>query len=1232
MKILQLRFQNLNSLTGEWHIDFTDPAYSADGIFAITGPTGAGKTTILDAICLAIYGRTPRLERITQSDNQILSRQTGECFAEVTFATNSGTYRCHWSQHCAGRKPDGKLQNPKHEIADADSGRILESKLRDVQQRVETVTGMNFDQFTRAMLLAQGSFAAFLQASPDQRAPILEQITGTDIYSRISMHIHQCSREQRLILEDLSKQLSGIQLLSDDELAELKQQQQTHQQQLAVLQPKIEHNRNARQWLERLDTLGQQLGNIEQEQQKLAQRQQAFIPEQQRLDAAERAQNLIAAYSELSSERRNQQQAQTALEQANETLPIQQKALDNASKKVEQATTHLAAQQKTYDDIQPTLQQVRLLDQQISDAAEPLAQSQAQLSAQRTKLQQQQTDAGQNNTALDTLDKQQQTLTAQLESSAHDADLNQQLAAIRQQINHYQAGQKPHTTQAEKVAHCAQQQRQAAIAVAQSEQAWQSAKDTQQQAEQHLAAQHEQHQKLLDGHTLNHWREQGEQTREHIHALERLQENLAQHDQANQARQRIHASLAELAQQQQTLEAAQQQYRDARDHWKKQIRLLEPLVGFRQAFDNLSDLRSALKDGEPCPLCGSEHHPYHDDSNPIASDIEQRLSDAQQQHAAAEQQFNDSRIDLAKLIEKHSQHKQQLDEQQQRLSDLQQHIAERLSDIKTTLDHDDPQLTAQVMALLDEQQRNLADISTRIRQGEHSEQSLQQAQEALSKAQASVQQAHSVHQQAQSTQSQCANNHQREQALLVQYQQAQQHTLLELKDLLQPYGVRIENDSAQLAPVLDDLEQRSQQWQNRQRQLQATREQYAKAEQRAQYLNEQITELSQALQRQQSNHDEQQSTQQRRINKRQALLGNEQPDSKEQQLKQNIQHARQALDSAKDSAQQLQRDVHNLQQRIDELRSAITQRSEHITHLEADFLEQCQTQQFSDEAAFLAAQLPYEVRQQLSTQAKALHDEQLRLNTKEQEVRTALEQEREKALTSASREALSSEQQELEAAQSTAQQQLGAIDQQLKTNQQRQASHAEQLARISAQQRECTRWENLNGLIGSADGKKYRNFAQGLTFDIMIGHANLELGKMTDRYLLIRSDDPEEQLVLNVIDNYQAGEIRATRNLSGGESFIISLALALGLSQMASQKVRIDALFLDEGFGTLDEDALDIALDTLSNLNQQGKLIGIISHVGALKERISTQIRVTPTSSGRSKLTGPGCHKIADAR
>lgn len=201
MRIDTLTLCNINALRGRWHIDFT--ALAGSGIFAITGPTGAGKSTILDALCLALYGQTPRLGKITQSHNALMTRHSGECSAEIVISVDGKRYRIYWGQKRAHGKADGKLQNPRHEIADADSGAILEDKTSRTVQRVEALTGLNFERFVRAVLLAQGQFAAFLHAGGDERAPILEQITGTAIYTRLSIAAHARYQEARETLNQL---------------------------------------------------------------------------------------------------------------------------------------------------------------------------------------------------------------------------------------------------------------------------------------------------------------------------------------------------------------------------------------------------------------------------------------------------------------------------------------------------------------------------------------------------------------------------------------------------------------------------------------------------------------------------------------------------------------------------------------------------------------------------------------------------------------------------------------------------------------------------------------------------------------------------------------------------------------------------------------------------------------------------------------------------------------------
>ena len=269
---------------------------------------------------------------------------------------------------------------------------------------------------------------------------------------------------------------------------------------------------------------------------------------------------------------------------------------------------------------------------------------------------------------------------------------------------------------------------------------------------------------------------------------------------------------------------------------------------------------------------------------------------------------------------------------------------------------------------------------------------------------------------------------------------------------------------------------------------------------------------------------------------------------------------------------------------------------------------------------------PLNGRAELAATAKDLDERQTDLKARQKDRETRLATEMARKVTDKSLEELEPQFKEQEDALKELRDIIAGLKHKLSENAAAKERIKEKQTAIEAQKKECRRWENLHELIGSADGKKYRNFAQGLTFEMMIGHANRQLQKMTDRYLLIRDD--AQPLELNVVDNYQAGEIRSTKNLSGGESFIVSLSLALGLSHMASKNVRVDSLFLDEGFGTLDEEALDTALETLAGLQQDGKLIGVISHVPALKERISTQIQVTPQTGGRSQISGPGCSRL----
>ena len=223
MKILIIHLRNINSIKGELVIDLTDRRYEESGIFAITGPTGSGKTTILDAVTLALYGRTPRIASIVKTTNEVMTRGEGDCLAEVTFRASGGIYKAFWSQRRARAKAEGALQTVQKRLEKFDENQqwVVIATMGATASKVEELTGMDFDRFTRSVLLAQGSFTAFLKSKPDDRAVTLEKLTGTEIYSEISKAVQVRCSQERQALTQLEQQRDAVHLLSDEARTDL---------------------------------------------------------------------------------------------------------------------------------------------------------------------------------------------------------------------------------------------------------------------------------------------------------------------------------------------------------------------------------------------------------------------------------------------------------------------------------------------------------------------------------------------------------------------------------------------------------------------------------------------------------------------------------------------------------------------------------------------------------------------------------------------------------------------------------------------------------------------------------------------------------------------------------------------------------------------------------------------------------------------------------------------------
>lgn len=1228
MRILQIRLKNLNSLVGEWEVDLTHPAYASDGIFAITGPTGAGKTTLLDAICLALYGRTPRLSKVGKSGNEIMARQRGECFAEVTFETPAGRYRCHWSQHRARRKAGGDLQVPKHEIANADTGEIFETKLRGVAEQIEALSGMDFDRFTRSMLLAQGGFAAFLQAAPDERAPLLEQITGTEIYSRISMRVHEQRGEVRKTLERLQATLDGLAPLPLEEERRLAAALAEEVEQQAQLARRIAWHSHAVQWQEGIARLEQMAQTLSGERERLNARLATFAPDQVRLADANRALELGAVHASLSGLRQAYRADEETLAACQALLPARLDALAQADTVLTAGQVRLDAAKTAQRAGLPLLQKVRALDVKIEAAAEPLAALTAAVTAQSATLETLQARYQQDVAEQETKASALHGVLADLHASAADEALVAQLGVLRERFDtlaRQRSGlddKRRQISDAESRLLAATAQWEA-LSAALTEQ--QLAQCRQQAA---LQARQESGRQVLAGQPLADWRKRQATVFEQRAIIERalagVQLKVAATRDADVQRglqERLSSSLAVCA-----LEMAAQLERQCGLETERD--LLETQVTLLQSIEDLEAARHRLQDGEPCPLCGALTHPFAAGNVPAPDATRQRLSQVKHDLSEVMQAVGQLKVQQATMTTELAQSGRELQRLMASAGEARDRVEASCAQLpaKWGIGANDPQLATVLEKWQQLNREEIESINKTLNEVDAIERNIIELRDGLEHAVAATAQAEKAAQAAAHHKSTIAQSLEglKQEAGAGAAQVADSFKGLE--QTVRAFGIA-RLDEAEVEAVFEALRVRRERWLTCQQTRTELERALAALAQRIALRAEQIDRTTQALAQQKGQQIEALRQRQGLIEVRQDLFGARRVDEEEAALAEAIDSAEHALTGQRQLREAAAQALAQLRSRLAETARTAAEKSQALLLAEADWLRQLAAQGFASESAYLLAALPEDERKPLLIQAQALARDDAALVARVEENRLALAAERHKHCTDLSLSELQVALAALQVAHQTSVESAGAVRQQLHANQMLRDKAQAQLAAIEAQRLECERWDRLHELIGSADGKKFRNFAQGLTFERVIDHANQQLQRMSDRYLLVR--DAALPLELNVVDSYQAGEVRSTKNLSGGESFIVSLALALGLAQMASRNVRVDSLFLDEGFGTLDEDALDVALETLGSLQQDGKLIGVISHVQALKERIGTQVQVTPMSGGRSRLDGPGCRQVA---
>jgi exonuclease SbcC len=445
MKILRVRFYNLNSLRGEHEVNFGQAPLADSGLFAITGATGAGKTTILDAITLALYGQMPRHE--AGGPEQAMSHGTGESWAEVEFEVNGRRYRSKWGQYRARKKPDGKLQPPTMELSEqpdsangeaSDKWPILEDYKSKVPPRVAELSGLEYKQFLRSVLLAQGEFTRFLKSTAGERAQLLEKITDTKKYSDISRAAFERAKQETQQVETLRAGLAGVVLLSPEEVAFLEGEIKELEQQTEAAIGTQKRLLDAQSWLRRLQELQSQQQRSQLRLQQLTAQADTLAPLRQRMNLHTQAAPFATDWALLRQADEQIKKLRQEAEQLRERLPqLQQRREETHVARTTAQAAHEQAE-ATRREQEPKLLEAEKLDFQIQEAQKQLLLGRQEYDEKNEKCKRLKLNAEQAASQVRELREQVRDLSKWLELNANVNELAATLPELSANFQHWE--------------------------------------------------------------------------------------------------------------------------------------------------------------------------------------------------------------------------------------------------------------------------------------------------------------------------------------------------------------------------------------------------------------------------------------------------------------------------------------------------------------------------------------------------------------------------------------------------------------------------------------------------------------------------------------------------------------------------------------------------------------------------------------------------------------------------
>jgi len=1233
MKICSLRLKNINSLKGEWKLDFTKPPFSDTGVFAIVGATGAGKTSLLDAICLALFHETPRL-KVSPSYNEVMTRHTSECLAEVEFEVKSVRYRAFWSQRRAREKSDGKLQPVNVELCLA-SGDVLTTKVNEKLSLMASITGLDFSRFTKSMLLAQGGFSAFLNAEANARAELLEELTGTEVYGDISKYVFEEHKSQRQALLLLEQQLDDYECLDEETVAGLiTQKQQFAAQENTLRQEKEGLNRQLnwlQVWRSLLDKKQESIDFEDSAKSKLL----AFSVDLERLERAKIAQTIVSFYEARNTTKHVFEQAESALAASrNNVLSLNKQG--QQQEKIEQ--DFKCIYERKFEDSE----QFNLLEtEQIGPLLKEQYKQKALLMKVETDLNesqsdclslQQKVDIGAADLAL--IESQLAVVEVSINASEKHQIVADNLALWQQQ----QQGLQEQESRLNNVKHNLDRiyQNKEGLIVKQSiNHATQDQQKRELQAlEASLSLQEQQILTTTSGLDVNAWFENDRLVLQDNYLIQQacklVQTQVQSRSQYQLFSHQLELHGIERDALSQSLSLKRQAYQEAHSH----LETLKQLLEREDRIIQLETLRSELVDQEACVLCGSLEHPFATNNGALTSSETRVKYDNQfAKVTQLEREGKELKVQtqtLALTIQHTETGMAQLDLQINALEAEFSLI--NLPGFRQWPDLLDDsawqQVGAEYLQTLAANDSIRVSLQCAIPELEITRKTFQAGQQALNKLEQEGQ-----------------YDLQTLQSLEGQWQQDDASFKSELDGLIFKQEQLLSQvlaftdtkyDYSHVGLAFEYLQDSLDKWHDAQSRYQVLKQKQANEVVKLDTNKEQLAISSQKHYDLNALFQQHNTLLTKVADDLFTYLGDYTLEQRKSELKQALKQSEQVLLTA-------QQTLFDVKAKAQLAEGALAQQESNIKILlsakelaQTDWLVNLEKSGFSDELSWHKNQLQADELDQLQKAKQAL----VEMQAQAQDRLLQIEKELEKHRLSANQETLSkiaigsledyvhlvaSIEMLIEALsnlslkQEQGHQNYGQVKMQLQEHEKAQEKYQSSLDKLAKARQDMTLMTQLQQLIGAADGAKFRKFAQSLTLDNLLHLANQRLALLHDRYQLQRKQG--DKLELLVLDTWQADSQRDTRTLSGGESFLVSLALALALSDLVSHKTSIDSLFLDEGFGTLDSQTLDIALDALELLNAAGKTIGIISHVEALKERIPVQIRLT-------KLSGLGISQL----